>query len=51
MQMYGGEADMSMCSVAAITRTDFSMEKEGYTHQSALPWMAVLNDDVSEWAR
>lgn len=39
------------CRNAAVARTDFDMEKEGYTNQGVQAWMAVADANTSEWAR
>ncbi|XP_014555123.1 hypothetical protein COCVIDRAFT_103184 [Bipolaris victoriae FI3] len=38
-------------SNAALARTDFNMEKEGYTNQKCQLWVAAPNENTSEWAR
>ncbi|KAF1835042.1 hypothetical protein BDW02DRAFT_310501 [Decorospora gaudefroyi] len=38
-------------SNAIMGRADFSMEKEGYGNCSTQAWMAIPDDNTSEWAR
>ncbi|KAF1848313.1 histone acetyltransferase MYST2 [Cucurbitaria berberidis CBS 394.84] len=38
-------------SNAALSRADFSMEKQGFTNQITQTWMAIPYADTTEWAR